>query len=475
MLSTMMKTASPALLLVPAFLISSDAWLRAAGETEEMPGAIDPSVKGNLGPATNEVRGKITLDAAVGPNVLVNDRTLCPNGRGLTQSETSIAVAGNVGVIAFNDSRGVCEPDEHAAVGWGFTLDNGDTWTDGGTLPMSRQMNNGDPWLGVSPDGQTFYLTGLYNGYQGFGFHRGTVTETGIEWNFVTVVSFPGTGVLHDKEAIAVDPTTGRIHLTYTRFQGGGTSIYSTYSDDEGDTWIPQVLVYSGPCQGSFPAVDGRGNLFVAFQASGNIRVYRSFDGGDSFQSVAAFPFSATGVPFMDRSSDFPQVAIDTSGLDFDGFVYVVWHASSGGNMRPMIAHSEDNGDTWTTPIPVNQDDVVSYHWWPSVSVDANGTVNVIYLDRRNNPGTGLTDLFLSQSTDGGYTFTDTQVTDVTASWQGIRFDPGFTYAGDYLRGVTQGTSLYASWPDVRNGDADVYSSRIDTAKLAARARATAR
>ena len=110
-----------------------------------------------------------------------------------------------------------------------------------------------------------------------------------------------------------------------------------------------------------------------------------------------------------------------------------------------------------------------------SVSVDANGTVNVIYLDRRNNPGTGLTDLFLSQSTDGGYTFTDTQVTDVTASWQGIMFDPGFTYAGDYLRGVTQGTSLYASWPDVRNGDADVYSSRIDTAKLAARARATAR
>jgi len=53
--------------------------------------------------------------------------------------------------------------------------------------------------------------------------------------------------------------------------------------------------------------------------------------------------------------------------------------------------------------------------------------------------------------------------------------DPGFTYAGDYLRGVTQGTSLYAVWPDVRNRDPDVYFSRIDTAKLAARAQAQAR
>jgi hypothetical protein len=60
-------------------------------------------------------------------------------------------------------------------------------------------------------------------------------------------------------------------------------------------------------------------------------------------------------------------------------------------------------------------------------------------------------------------------VTDVTSSWQGIRTDPGFTFAGDYLRGVTQGTSLYTVWPDPRNGDPDVYFSRIDTAALAAR------
>ena len=34
----------------------------------------------------------------------------------------------------------------------------------------------------------------------------------------------------------------------------------STYSDDEGDTWSPQVPVYTGGSfQGSFPAIDGQG------------------------------------------------------------------------------------------------------------------------------------------------------------------------------------------------------------------------
>jgi hypothetical protein len=463
-----LRTASPALLVFPAFLFSSDAWMTRGGTDEaETPGAIDLTLPGNEGPATNQVLGKVSLDAAVGVNQPVNDRTLCPNGRGRIQSETSVAVYGNVVVAAFNDSRGICDPDHHAAVGWAYSFDFGDTWTDGGGLPNSRQLNNGDPWVAVSPEG-TFYLTGLYNGYQGFGFYRGTISKTGIDWSFVRVVNFPPSAT-HDKEAIAVNPITGRIHLTYTRF-GSPAGIYSSYSDDGGDTWHPQVVVHpSGAFQGSFPAIDGQGNVYVALQAQPNIRVYKSSDGGDSFQSVASFPYTTSSVPSMDRSSDFPQVAIDTSGSAYDGWVYVVWHSGSAGNIRPMIAHSEDGGATWSSPMPVNQDEVSTYHWWPSVSVDANGTVNVIYLDRRNNPTTSLTDLYLAQSIDGASTFTDTQVTDVTSSWQGIQTDPGFTWAGDYLRGVTQDTSLYATWPDPRNGDPDVYFSRIDTAALAAK------
>src|SRR5260370_26718167 len=245
MLNRWLRTASPALLIFPAFFLGSDEWV-SRGDTDEVetPGAIDLTLPGNLGPATNEVLAPNSLAAAVGANVMVNDSTLCPNGRGVIQSETSIAVAGSVLVAAWNDSRRVCMPHKHAAIGWGFSLDNGDTWTDGGTLPMSRQMNNGDPWLGVSPDGSTFYLAGLYNGYQGFGFHRGTVTKTGIDWSFVPVVSFPPNAT-HSKEAIVVNPITGRIPLTYTRF-GSPAGIDSPYSHDRGGHRKPAVAVHPG-------------------------------------------------------------------------------------------------------------------------------------------------------------------------------------------------------------------------------------
>src|SRR5260370_31957400 len=97
MLNRWLRTASPALLIFPAFFVGCAAWVNH-GETDEAetPGAIDLTLPGYLGPATNEVLGPNGLAAAVGPNVAVNDQTLCPNGRGLIQSETSIAVAGNV-------------------------------------------------------------------------------------------------------------------------------------------------------------------------------------------------------------------------------------------------------------------------------------------------------------------------------------------------------------------------------------------
>src|SRR5215472_11406196 len=158
MLNRWLRTTSPALLMVPVLWVGSDA-VMPQGESDEveLPGAIDPSLPGQLGPATNEVISGNSLNAAVGSNVLVNSRDLCASGRGLIQSETSVAVNSNgVAVAAFNDSRGVCDPDNHAAVGWAFTFDYGNTWTDGGGLPNSRQLNNGDPWLAVSPDGSTF-------------------------------------------------------------------------------------------------------------------------------------------------------------------------------------------------------------------------------------------------------------------------------------------------------------------------------
>src|SRR5712692_3395297 len=133
---------------------------RKAVNVEEDDGAVDPNAKGYLGPAGPQSLERAQPEAGVSANVLVNSRELCPNGRGLQQNETSVVVARNVVLVAFNDARGASTacPDLHAAVGWAYSVDGGASFTDGGALPFPRDLNNGDPWVGASPDGNTFYL-----------------------------------------------------------------------------------------------------------------------------------------------------------------------------------------------------------------------------------------------------------------------------------------------------------------------------
>ena len=91
-------------------------------------------------PYSPDANKQVALDATVGPNTLVNSLDLCSGGRGYTQSETSMAVFGDVIIIAFNDSRGFYCP-MRSTVGWAFSLDGGQTFTDGGSLPGGQT-----PW-----------------------------------------------------------------------------------------------------------------------------------------------------------------------------------------------------------------------------------------------------------------------------------------------------------------------------------------
>src|SRR5262249_31533158 len=206
-----------------------------------------------------------------------------------------------------------------------------------------------------------------------------------------------------------------------------GRKIKLLRSGDGGDTWLDPVAVSNGNSQGSFPVVDNYGTVYIGYNQGATIDVARSTDAGDTWVRVARFPFTTVGVSFRDRSPSFPQLAVDRSGGPRDGWVYVVWQKLSPDSiLRPYVAHSEDGGENWTTPIPMNSDTTNAFHWWPSVSVDDNGNVNAIWLDRRLNPGTGMTNTFFGQSTDGGNTFTDLRISDASGNWQGIRFDAGF-------------------------------------------------
>jgi len=79
-------------LLLLSLIVPLGSPARASDEPES-PGALDPTLPGNLGPASNQILRGGRPSLYVGENKLVNDRTLCPDGRGLNQNETSIAVS----------------------------------------------------------------------------------------------------------------------------------------------------------------------------------------------------------------------------------------------------------------------------------------------------------------------------------------------------------------------------------------------
>lgn len=413
---------------------------------------------------------RVGLEAAVGANTLVNSRDLC-GGRGNTQSETKFAVYGDVIVAAFNDSRGFYCPNR-STVGWAYSLDGGASFTDGGTLPGGLSVwSNGDPWVVATQDG-TFFVSGISHNFVGMSVSRGTITEDGISWGDPVQATFGSSGT--DKEALAYDPTTDFLYMVY---DVNTARVELVRSEDRGDTWTtPRVLPFPAGI-GAFPVIDAGGRIYVFWNngwpsSSERMLVSYSDDYGDTFSSpVVIAPVCAFNVPGFSRGSvpAFPSVAIDQSGLDFDGRLYLTYHSGCQGPGNAFLTYSDDGGLSWSEPGVVPDDDSGGIHFSPTVSVDANGTVNVFFYDRRDNPGTGITNVYFAQSFDGGDTFEpNILVTEVATNWSATASDitPNM---GDYMSSASVGTDVLVNWSDGRSGDPDSYFARISAAKLRAK------
>src|SRR5262249_8168833 len=149
-------------------------------------------------------------------------------------------------------------------------------------------------------------------------------------------------------------------------------------------------------------------------------------------------PFNVAGFS-RGQMPAFPSVAIDKSGGNLTGRIYVTWHSSCDGAGAIYLSSSDDEGRTWSAPVIVNDDITTAIHFSPSVSVDDAGNVNVAFYDRRENPGTGITNVYFARSQDGGVTFSENvRVTDTATNWSAVRSDitPNM---GDYMTSLSAG------------------------------------
>jgi hypothetical protein len=208
------------------------------------------------------------------------------------------------------------------------------------------------------------------------------------------------------------------------------------------------------------------------------IGMTRSFDGGVTFEPAHRAidnirGIRSTGVVKDMRNNSFPSMTVDVSGGPYNGNIYIVWPnvgvpgINSDGDVDVYMIRSSDQGLTFSAPIRINQDPtgLGKKHYFPWIVCDpANGVLSVIFYDDRN-VGAYDCEVYCANSEDGGDTWEDFKVSDVSFTPSPI---PGLAggYMGDYLGISARDGWVYPTWTDNRTGTAMTYCSPYETNPL---------
>jgi hypothetical protein len=393
---------------------------------------------------------------------------------GIVQSEVSIWVSGDEVVIGWNDGQGFV--DQSSITGYGYSTDRGETWTDGGSMPDSpTSVVNGDPTI-VKTNAGTWVMGSINTGTGlGTAINRGTFF--GDMLTFQDPIIYVDSGNFLDKEYLDYDPATDTIYLVYV---GGGLRL--TRSVDDGLTWSSPI-VFSNSGHGPYPAPGIDGEVYCTWidplgSSNAQVRVRWSPDGGQTFPNPArtvSTTSSSSGTPprCFNRGFNilFPSADVDRSDGPHRGRVHITWCDGTANRYDIFHSYSDDKGQTWTTPVQINDNDnsADTEQFWPQMRVsDTDGRVVVGWYDRRNDTGGGaaMCDFYGVMSVDGGQTWgPNRRLSDSSVAWCGVpsNISPNF---GDYTDITIDDRSVFAVWSDGRNGDPDVVFSRFDDRSL---------
>lgn len=436
-------------------------------------------------------------DEPAAPAVYVGDQNrmmdgpdvLLISGGSTTQSENSVFIDPNNNqnsLVSNNSTIGASVQGTNAL----FSFDGGGTWT-GGTGGAGGN-NSGDPAAAISLGGTS------YIGHIAPGFKQGVSVsnDNGVTWAVNSVSAAAG---LLDKNHLWVDnapgsPFQGNVYSAWTNFGGAANNqIEISTSTNNGTTWSTPLNISTGVGAGSH-------NQGVNIQTASNGDVYavwaiydafpareialgfsRSTNGGVSFSPATRIFNNLQGVRWQPgfpianphgknmRSNSFPGMAVDISGGPNDGTIYVVWAnvGVPGVNVGPDVSiymmSSTDGGVSWSVPSRVNTDPIGNVQYFPWITCDpVNGNLSVIFYDDRN---VGATDVetWVADSTDGGLTWSDFRVSDVSFTPAPIAGLAG-GYMGDYLGISANGGLVYPVWTDNRSGTALTYTSPYNLA-----------
>jgi hypothetical protein len=342
----------------------------------------------------------------------------------------------------------------------------GDESAAGQASPLSGQCAAaGDPTQAFDADGRLFYAFICFNRTKpvngsvyvaSYGDHGATYERTVLIKKGTPSGLFL-TGLFQDKINLTVDqtsgPGSGNVYVAWSQYDGFAptNAVLFSRSTDHGLSFSRPVRVTPvelGTASFADLAVGPDGAVYLTYltypssaRPTWDIWLSKSTDQGRSFgparhvDTITAFdsdqfsqngfvdcgdgPFACpTGFTFS-RFFSSSAVAADQDG------VHVVYTAETPAGQAKIFIRNSPDGVSWTTPPAAIDAVPVGHQWFPDIGA-ADGALTVVFNDSRADPAYSpdrppgntaagvnsgdVVNAFAARSTDGGLTWTETQV-----------------------------------------------------------------
>jgi hypothetical protein len=357
------------------------------------------------------------------------------------------------------------------------SFDGGQNWSAINFMPHDTTISNSaDVNIAFHNSGTAYlsYIDWLQNDTTG-AVYIAKSTDGGLTWSTPNKIIDWSEKVDRpfDRPWIAVDNSggvnDGRIYFVCLSIYlySGQHHTYLRSSDDGGITWnnivqIDDTVFSPGIMTVSYPVIS----------VGGDGKIYIAYFGYDPSVSPFVRLFSASssdgGNTFQRNIVDnifpayqrLPSYTISANPVN-NGHVIVSWCDTRYGDLDVLLSQSTDGGQTWSIPVRIN-DDMVNNgieqdQVWSAYS--ATGKLALAWRDRRLNDTTSTSpfDIYAAVSLDGGNSFQPNfRMSSAASPYQYL------SCCNAFIGLALTDSFVVSNWGDNRNADWEVYFNRTN-------------
>lgn len=361
---------------------------------------------------------------------------------------------------------GVFQDNVHAS----YSSDSGHTWQSAESVEPKNYRVSGDVSVAFDNQGHAFVCYIAFDKLGSFNYWAHGATRNGIfvrrsldggktwEAEHIPVAeqsSSPGIP-FEDKPYIVADNSksryAGNLYIGWTRWRLADSQMVLSRSTDDGKTWSEPIEIDAHPGlprddNGAVEGFDGvvgpDGKLYAIWSQDNDIMLAISGNGGKTFSRARPILHTAPimfAIQTLERANGFPQIAIDPRSRR----LYITWSDYRNGDIDVFLSTSDDGGKRWSPPLRVNNDPVHNgaeqfFQWLAVDPID--GSVNVIFYDRRDDPRNRKQNVVLARSNDNGRKFDN-------YAWTDESFEASDVFFGDYSGIAAYGGHVYGIWTE---------------------------